>query len=94
MNEYQKYNRNYYYQQPAKYSYIKLWVLGIILLTIVYFIYYYCIYDSYTLSFYDGNKLNYLRSMTPAHPPPLVNFMDPPSVFNTKYVNIKELTSN
>lgn len=79
------------YQQQKKYNYIKLLLICIVLLTIIYICYCYFTYDDYKISFYDGNKLNYLRSVTPAHPPPLANFMDPPSVFNSKYVNIQEL---
>jgi hypothetical protein len=36
-------------------------------------------------SFYDRDTKNYLRSMTVAHPPPLINFMDPPNIFSRKY---------
>ena len=46
-------------------------------------IYIFC-YTTYDLDFDVPSDLYTLRSETPAYPPPLVNFMDPPNVFDMK----------
>ncbi len=75
MKKYRENNINYV---P---TYIKYWVLGIFIISLMYLIYIYYEYGFFIPSFCDDEKKEYLRSLTPAHPPPLVNFMDPPNIW-------------
>jgi hypothetical protein len=61
---------------------IKLWALIVFILTLFYIGYTFFFESCINIDPYDQNKLEYLRNITPAYPPPLVNFMDPPNVFN------------
>ena len=71
-------------------TYIKYGTFAVFVITLIYIICIYYEYGFFTPSFFDNNKKEYLRSITHAYPPPLVNFMDPPNVFNQKY-NIDEI---
>ena len=58
-------------------KYITLWIIGLILITLLYLIINrICNYfDIYDIGFDNINKVK-LRSMTPIYPPPLNNFID------------------
>lgn len=71
-NRHDRYNRNYWL--------VKIWLTFLIIITFIY-IFSYALYD---LDFDIPSDLRTLRSETPAYPPPLVNFMDPPNVFDSK----------
>jgi hypothetical protein len=72
---------------------IKLWLILVGVITLLYSIYWYYNYDSYPVAFYDANRQRqvYLRNHTTAYPPPLTSFMDPPDMFNSKYINLENL---
>lgn len=67
------------------YWYIKIWIIAIILISLIYIAYVYFGYGGFDISYFDSQKREYLQSITPAHPPPLVHFMDPPNLFSQKY---------
>lgn len=67
--------------RPTYMKYIKLWIVFVIIITTFYLLYLYTY--GYTLDH------EYMRRVTPAHPrflrkfaPPLINFNDPPNLFN------------
>lgn len=64
------YNRNYWL--------VKIWIIFLIIITFAY-IFTYTISNTYIDI---PSDLHTLRSETPAYPPPLANFMDPPNVFD------------
>jgi hypothetical protein len=58
-----------------KYKYIKIWIIVVTIVTIIFLIYnQFC--DNSDMPVYDIDKINYLRTHTPAYPPPLINFID------------------
>lgn len=65
---------------------IKLWVILIVILTFLYITFLCICSSSININSFDQNKLEYLRSITPAYPPPLVSFMDPPNVFDVSTI--------
>ena len=71
------------YDDYDKYWLIKLWTFVIIIITIVYIFIYLFWTDDYP---YDPR---FIRSMTPAYPPPLINFMDPPNVFSKRFYPVE-----
>jgi hypothetical protein len=79
MDKYKKNNINH----TSKY--IKYWISGLLIISLIYMVYIYYEYGFFTPSFCDDKKKEYLRSITHAYPPPLVNFMDPPNIFNHMY---------
>lgn len=54
----------------------KLWLGIVIIITMFYAILSYLGFDDFSISSHDTNKYAYLRSITPAYPPPMVNFMN------------------
>ena len=74
-----------------KYKSIKLWMICVGILTLLYCIYYYSNYESFSVAYFDKSRQDYLRSHTPAHPPPLGNFMDPPDIFSEKYIELSSV---
>lgn len=74
-----------------KYKLLKIWIVVIIVITLIYLLYWYMNYEIHPVAYYNTNRLNFLRYNTVAHPPPLVNFMDPPSVLDGKYVTVENL---
>jgi len=70
MNSYKDNNVN------SKLKIFKLWLGIVIIITMFYITISYLWYDDLSLSNYDMNKYAYLRSFTPAYPPPLVNFIN------------------
>lgn len=66
----------YYKQETFKSKCLKLWVLAFIIITCIYG----CCIMFYGFSFdtFSNENKNYLRTITPAYPPPLFNFMDIP----------------
>lgn len=68
---------NYFSNKKSenKYKYIKIWIIVIVIITMI-FLLYDKYFDNYNMPLYDIDKLNYLRTQTPAYPPPLVNFID------------------
>lgn len=77
--------------EPVKYKFLKMWIIAIIAITLIYFIYWYMNYEMHPVAYYNINRQNYLRTTTPAYPPPLVNFMDVPDVWNDKYVKAGDI---
>jgi len=55
--------------------YIKMWGLGILVITLLYLICVYYEYGFFVPSFCDESKKEFLRANTPSYPPPLVGFM-------------------
>lgn len=74
-----------------RYKFLIIWVVVVMIITIIYFGYWYFNYEFHPVAYYDINRQKYLRNNTPVHPPPLVNFMDPPDTFGNKYVKIEDL---
>lgn len=68
-----------------KYRSLRIWVVLICIVTLMYTAYCLCNYEHHPVSYYDVNRLTFLRNNTPSHPPPLTSFMDPPDVFDNKY---------
>jgi hypothetical protein len=62
-------------------KYIKIWLICFLIITVVYFLCLFIMKD-HNLSTYELNNINrtYLKSVTPAYPPPLFNFGDSPQV--------------
>lgn len=79
------------YNERVKYKVLKIWLIIVIVVTIVYCLYWYLNYDIYPVSYYNIERQNFLRSNTSAHPPPLINFLDPPDVFGNKYVKAEQI---
>lgn len=73
------------------YKSLRLWVTLVCIFSVLFCAYWLCNYETYPVAYYDSNRLNFLRHNTPSYPPPLASFMDPPDVFNEKYVTIKSL---
>jgi len=69
-----------------KYKALKIWVIITVILTLIFGLYWYCNYEIHPVAYYDSKTQNYLRSHTCSYPPPLTSFMDPPDVFNKKYI--------
>lgn len=64
------------------YTAIGLWVIFVGFITLLYFF-----LSGY--SYPENLPCRYaMRQLTPAYPPPLSNFSDPPNVFANKYVEI------
>ncbi len=73
------------------YYYIKIWAVALIIVTFVYFLFLYFIKNHNTESF-EINELSrlQLKTLTPAHPPPLFNFTDSPNVLR-KFTPVNKL---
>lgn len=69
-----------------KYKSLKTWIILIIIVTFIYLIYWYFNYETHPVAYYNIRRQNYLRNNTPSYPPPLTSFMDPPDIFDSKYV--------
>lgn len=65
-----------YNDNNHKFKIFKLWLGIVIILTLFYVMLSYLGFDDFSISQYDTNKYAYLRSITPAYPPPMVNFMN------------------
>lgn len=74
--------------ESIQYRALKIWVIAVIIITIIYALYWYFYYEYHPVAYYDIRRQNYLRQHTPSYPPPLTSFMDPPDVFDDKYVKL------
>ena len=68
-------NESLIHDKSLIYYYVKIWGLGILIITLLYLICVYYEYGFFVPSFCDENKKKFLKTITPAYPPPLVNFM-------------------
>ena len=57
------------------YNSLKIWLLIVSIFTILYFIYLY-MRDDYIMEILRDHKVECLQTLTPLHPPPLLNFVD------------------
>lgn len=73
------------YHYHLIYKVLKNWAIVVLICTIIYFSYWHYVYGVFPVSYYSRDRQTFLRNNTTALPPPLVNFMDPPSVFNKSY---------
>jgi len=71
-----------HYDKYERRNYLKLWLFGLLLMTVVYILYCsFCPDEFMTISIPKYGYRNVVRSITPAFPPPLTNFMDTPKQF-------------
>lgn len=97
-------NKNPRYIEPLWYRYLKIWLIVIVVLVIIFSLFYFLTcgsYDNYdmvvydstnqNIDFFNSNRREYLKSITPAHPPPLVNFMDGPNLMSQRYRTLSDL---
>jgi hypothetical protein len=68
--------KNYKYDKYDNIILLKYWIIGFIIITLLYFLSCYCCGDEtiYIKRFSPIHK-QILRDITPAYPPPLVNFL-------------------
>lgn len=59
-----------------KYKLLKIWVGLTCIVTLIYLAYWYFNYEFYPIAYLDKKRLKFLRENTPAHPPPLISFID------------------
>jgi len=76
---------NKYFKKYKIIKIIKIWIILMIAITIIYLICWYCAYEIVPVAYYSKDRQFFLRNNTMALPPPLINFMDPPSVLDNKY---------
>jgi hypothetical protein len=62
-------------------KYFLMWGYAIIAITVIYLLLLFCVNDSNTDSYEITNTgKQYLKSITPAYPPPMFNYMDSSNV--------------
>ena len=66
---------NYKDNNKLKFKALKIWVGLIVIITMIYVMISFLGYDYYEQSDFDIRGRKYLRTITPAYPPPLVNFI-------------------
>ena len=63
-------------------NYLRLWLIGVFIMTVLYIIYCsFCPDGFMTITIPKYGYRNVIRSMTPAYPPPLTNFMEGPKQY-------------
>lgn len=64
------------FNEPRR-GYIKIWLFTVMIMTLLYILYCSCYSEPFmTISIPKYGYRNVVRSITPAYPPPLTNFMD------------------
>ena len=82
-NQYNNFYDNQYNESIILKS-LKLWLYASIILTIGYLLCTILLDNTFSIDTMSDSQRQYIRSITPAYPPPLVNFMDPVDVFKMK----------
>jgi hypothetical protein len=85
------------YNNYVWYEIFKKWLFFVLIATFLYILILIIFYDDtdyngLNVDVFTNQRNDYLKAMTPAFPPPMVNFMDNSKVLNDKFFSIDQIT--